>query len=90
MKDLKYIILVLKCLSLFFALTSDIMIHKLGIGWMFMIFGAISLMVCIYLRDEMQETMDLDKEKVYESYVPAGVEIEVIQEPEVKPLKVNA
>jgi hypothetical protein len=66
------------------------MIHKLGIGWMFMIFGAISMMVCIYLREEMQETMDLDKEKVYESYVPAGVEIEVIQEPEVKPLKVNA
>lgn len=55
-----------------------------------MIFGSISLMVCIYLREEMQETMDLNKEKVYESYVPAGVEIQVIQEPEVKPLKVNA
>ena len=55
-----------------------------------MIFGSISLMVCIYLREEMQETMDLDKEKVYESYVPVGVEIPVIQEPEVKPLKVNA
>jgi hypothetical protein len=66
------------------------MIHKLGIGWMFMIFGVISLMVCIYLREKMQETMDLEKEKVYESYVPAGVEIQVIQEPEVKPLKVNA
>lgn len=51
LKDLKYIVLTLKILSLFFALTSDIMIHELGIGLMFMIFGVISLIVCIYLKD---------------------------------------
>jgi MFS family permease len=50
LSDLKYVILTLKILSMFFALTSDIMIHKLGIGTMFMIFGVISLVVCLYLR----------------------------------------
>lgn len=51
LNDLKYVVLTLKILSLFFALTSDIMIHELGIGVMFMIFGVISLIVCIYLKD---------------------------------------
>ena len=55
------------------------MIHKLGIGLMFMIFGVISMAVCLFLREEIKETMDLEKEKVYESYIPAGVEIPVIQ-----------
>jgi hypothetical protein len=32
MNDLKYVILTLKCLSLFFALSSDFLIHMIGIG----------------------------------------------------------
>lgn len=46
--------------------------------------------VCLLLREEMKETMDLEKEKVFELYIPSGVEIPTIQEPEVNPLKVNA
>lgn len=51
--DLKYVVLTLKCLSLFFALTSHVMIHEIGIGRMFMIFGTISLVVCVYLSKNM-------------------------------------
>ena len=79
LNDLKYVILTLKILSLFFALTSDIMIHKIGIGIMFMIFGTISLVVGIYLREHMEETINLDKEKVYEAFIPANVEIPTLQ-----------
>ncbi len=46
---------------------------------MFMIFGVISMTACLFLTEEMKETMDLEKEKVYESYIPTGVEISVIQ-----------
>ena len=68
LNDLKYVILTLKILSLFFALTSDIMIHKIGIG-----------MIGIYLREHMEETINLDKEKVYEAFIPANVEIPTLQ-----------
>lgn len=37
------------------------MIHEIGIGQMFMIFGIISLVVCVYLNKYMQETINLDK-----------------------------
>ncbi len=61
MTDLKYMILTLKCLSLFFALSSDYLIHLLGIGQMFLIFGVLSLGVHLYLMVEMKETMGLDR-----------------------------
>jgi hypothetical protein len=54
-------ILTLKCLSLFFALSSDYLIHLLGIGQMFLIFGVLSLGVHLYLMVEMKETMGLDR-----------------------------
>ncbi len=65
------------------------MIHKLGIGVMFMIFGVISMVVCYYLRENMQETIGLDKEKVYGSFMPKGLVLPTVQEPENKPLKVK-
>lgn len=52
--DLGYIVLTLKCLGLFFALTFHIVIHEIGIGQIFMIFGVISLIICIYLSKYMQ------------------------------------
>ena len=64
-EDITWVIITLKMCSFTVALTADYMIEYLGFGNMFFVFGIISILVYLFLRDKIEETKGLTKKEIY-------------------------
>ena len=60
-EDITWVIITLKVCSFSVAMTADYMIEYLGFGNMFMVFGFMSILIYLFLRDKMVETKGLSR-----------------------------
>lgn len=64
-EDITWVIITLKIGSLSMALGTDYMIQFLGIGKMFLLFGALTFIVFLFLRGKIIETKGLEPNQIY-------------------------
>lgn len=65
LEDITWIIITLKALSLTMAVISEYMIEYLGIGFMFLLFGVLTLCSFVYLSSNVRETKGVASNLVY-------------------------
>ena len=64
-EDITWVIITLKIGSLSMALGTDYMIQFLGIGKMFLLFGALTFLIFLFLRGKIIETKGLEPNQIY-------------------------
>ena len=67
-EDITWVIITLKMCSFSVALSADYMIEYLGFGNMFFVFGVLSIVVYLFLRDKMEETKGLSRKQIYSMF----------------------